>query len=88
MTNINVMSVLAKISVAIEQAERDGVLPYCLEGLHEMADAALLDSKPMGQEEMRAIFFANGFTVKEGQTDLKDYVYAAGRAIEQHHGIK
>jgi hypothetical protein len=31
----------------------------------------------MNKEQIRAIFLKNGFTVKEGQTDLKDYVYAA-----------
>jgi hypothetical protein len=37
---------------------------------------------PLTEEEMRAIFLAHGFTIKEGHTDLKPYVYAAGRAIE------
>ena len=32
--------------------------------------------------EIRSIFLANGFTVKEGQTDLKPYVFEAARAIE------
>ncbi|MDH5857762.1 hypothetical protein [Lampropedia aestuarii] len=43
--------------------------------------------EPMTQERMQEIFLAKGFTVKAGQDDLKDYVYAAGRAIEAHHGI-
>lgn len=29
------------------------------------------------KDEIRDIFLRNGFTIKEGQTDLKDYVYAA-----------
>ena len=28
-------------------------------------------------DEVRKIFLRNGFTIKEGQTDLKDYVYEA-----------
>lgn len=38
-------------------------------------DAALTD------DDIRRIFMANGFTIKEGQSDLKPYVYAAARAI-------
>jgi hypothetical protein len=29
------------------------------------------------QDEIREVFLRNGFTIKEGQTDLKPYVYAA-----------
>ena len=32
-------------------------------------------------ERIRDIFMANGFTIKDGQTDLKPYVYAAARAL-------
>lgn len=35
----------------------------------------------MTKDQIRAIFMANGFTIKEGQTDLKDYVYAAAEAL-------
>lgn len=35
----------------------------------------------MTDDQIRAVFLANGFTVKEGQTDLKPYVYAAARAL-------
>lgn len=31
--------------------------------------------------QIKAIFIANGFTIKEGNTDLKSYVYAAARAL-------
>lgn len=33
------------------------------------------------REQIRDVFLANGFTVKEGQTDLKPYVYAAAEAL-------
>ena len=32
-------------------------------------------------DQIRAVFLANGFTIKEGQTDLKPYVFAAARAL-------
>jgi hypothetical protein len=35
----------------------------------------------MTRDQIRAIFLANGFTVKEGQTDLKEYVYDAAAAL-------
>ena len=33
------------------------------------------------KDVIRAVFIENGFTVKEGQTDLKPYVYAAAEAL-------
>ena len=30
---------------------------------------------------IREVFLKNGFTIKDGQTDLKSYVYAAGREL-------
>jgi hypothetical protein len=35
----------------------------------------------MTKDQIRAIFLKNGFTVKDGQTDLKDYVYAAAKEL-------
>ncbi len=32
-------------------------------------------------DQIREVFLANGFTIKDGQTDLKPYVYAAARAL-------
>jgi hypothetical protein len=32
-------------------------------------------------EQIKDILLANGFTIKEGQTDLKPYVYQAARAL-------
>lgn len=31
--------------------------------------------------QIREIFLANGFVIKDGQADLKPYVYAAARAL-------
>lgn len=39
-------------------------------------------SAPAGEREtIRAVFLRNGFTIKEGQTDLKPYVYAAAEEL-------
>jgi hypothetical protein len=35
----------------------------------------------MSKEQIREIFLRNGFTIKEGQTDLKDYVYQAANEL-------
>jgi hypothetical protein len=35
----------------------------------------------LGKDKIRQIFLANGFTIKEGQTDLKDYVYDAAACL-------
>ena len=40
------------------------------------------DSQPaLDRDRIREIFMAHGFTVKEGQTDLKQYVYDAADAL-------
>ena len=38
-------------------------------------------SATMSDEQIKAVFLANGFTIKEGMTDLKPYVYQAARAL-------
>lgn len=35
------------------------------------------------KEEIRNIFLANGFTIKPGDDDLRDYVYGAAQALEE-----
>ncbi len=35
----------------------------------------------LDRDRIREIFMAHGFTVKEGQTDLKQYVYDAAEAL-------
>ena len=46
---------------------------------------AALAQSPARQEltdtQIREVFLENGFTIKEGQTDLKPYVYSAARAL-------
>lgn len=37
--------------------------------------------KRLTREQIREVFMANGFTIKEGQTDLKQYVYDAAHAL-------
>lgn len=36
---------------------------------------------PLTRDQIREVFMAHGFTVKEGQTDLKQYVYDAAHAL-------
>lgn len=38
-------------------------------------------ARPLSKDTIRSIFLANGFTIKEGQTDLKPYVYEAAREL-------
>lgn len=43
----------------------------------------------MTKDQIRAIFLAHGFTVKEGQPDLKQYVYdAADALLRQYEEIR
>ena len=35
----------------------------------------------LSKDKIREIFLANGFTVKDGQTDLRDYVFEAAAAL-------
>ena len=59
----------------------------------EEARALLSTSKPACQinetldARIREIFLANGFTIKEGQTDLKPYVYQAAHALLWATGV-
>lgn len=49
-----------------------------------LRDSAQADSQPapvLDRDRIREIFMAHGFTVKEGQTDLKQYVYDAADAL-------
>ena len=48
----------------------------------EEPQASAAQSAPAGEREtIRAVFLRNGFTIKEGQTDLKPYVYAAAEEL-------
>lgn len=50
-----------------------------LASLTQTAQAA--EPAPLTRDRIREIFMAHGFTIKEGQTDLKDYVYEAAEAL-------
>ena len=45
--------------------------------------ASVQGLKLLNQDEVRNIFLAHGFTVKEGQSDLKPYVFEAAKALMQ-----
>jgi len=48
----------------------------------DRAARAQADSQPaLDRDRIREIFMEHGFTVKEGQTDLKQYVYDAADAL-------
>ena len=50
--------------------------------LWKWPQASAAQSAPAGEREtIRAVFLRNGFTVKDGQTDLKPYVYAAAEEL-------
>lgn len=56
--------------------------PTIKESLTVAEQASAAQSAPAGEREtIRAVFLRNGFTVKEGQTDLKPYVYAAAEEL-------
>lgn len=63
------------------------------EGVVQFARALLSASKPAVEldddlnNRIRQIFLANGFTIKEGQTDLKPYVYQAAYALLWATGV-
>lgn len=40
-----------------------------------------LAARRITNEDIRRVFLENGFTIKEGQNDLKPYVFAAARAL-------
>jgi hypothetical protein len=48
---------------------------------HSMTTTAQIAGEDMTKDQIRDIFMAHGFTIKEGQTDLKPYVYDAARAL-------
>jgi hypothetical protein len=45
------------------------------------ARPAQAERQPISRDTIRAVFLRNGFTVKEGQVDLKPYVYAAAEEL-------
>jgi len=49
----------------------------------EEAQTSVQGLKFLNRDEVRSIFLAHGFTVKEGQSDLKAYVYDAAKALMQ-----
>lgn len=55
--------------------------------LEKDARAAATGGVQISDERIREIFMADGFTIKEGQRDLKPYVYAAARAILSEAGV-
>lgn len=75
-------AVLAAIRAANMQLVRTGDDSFMLVTYKQATPQA--DSQPapvLDRDRIREIFMAHGFTVKEGQTDLKQYVYDAADAL-------
>ncbi len=68
-----------------ETTHPDRMIPLMTVGQHQRIVAALSaqQSKPstVTRDQIRDVFMRNGFTIKEGQTDLKPYVYAAAEEL-------
>lgn len=67
-----------KSKIAAELAWRDMEIDR-LKAERTVAPVVL--PEPVSDEQIKAVFLANGFTIKEGLTDLKPYVYQAARAL-------
>ncbi|WP_284076357.1 hypothetical protein [Herbaspirillum aquaticum] len=67
-------------SPAVAQPNDPRLIPATIENpAHALSAPAV--AQPVADDVIREIFMAHGFTIKEGQTDLKPYVYAAARAL-------
>lgn len=67
-----------------EGAEWTDTAPLVLSGwtpLYTTAQPAQATQAEVTDSMIREAFLANGFTIKDGHSDLKPYVYAAARAI-------
>ena len=51
--------------------------------LDKLAAGSRVLQPTLSKDQIREVFMAHGFTVKEGQTDLKQYVYDAAYALLQ-----
>lgn len=70
----------AAVEMSADKAEQERDQLRAL--LSEQPQASAAQSAPAGEREtIRAVFLRNGFTVKDGQTDLKPYVYAAAEEL-------
>ena len=49
--------------------------------IRAIADEMDAQSAEVTDSMIREVFLANGFTIKDGHSDLKPYVYAAARAL-------
>ena len=67
-----------------EGAEWTDTAPLVLSGwtpLYTAPQPAQATQAEVTDEQIKEAFLANGFTIKDGRSDLKPYVYAAARAI-------
>ena len=80
--------------------ERQALIDYCNTRIAECATYAkarkvmeialaslTAEPKEISKDIIREIFMRNGFTLKDGQSDLKDYVYASAHELLRLNAI-
>ena len=67
----------------IESGSRGGTAYDITEEIRARLAESEDDPVRLSDEEIREIFISNGFTIKDGHSDLKSYVFNAARAIEK-----
>ena len=67
---------IALLKRSLLDAEADAAAPQ-----HSTTAQSAESVPALDRDRIREIFMAHGFTVKEGQTDLKQYVYDAAEAL-------
>lgn len=64
-----------------ESAYQRGYMDGMAKGRRDAEAAPQPTPAPPSRDQIREVFMAHGFTIKEGQTDLKQYVYDAAHAL-------
>lgn len=67
--------------IAYQRARDEGFEPAYRAMLAAAPQPPAVQRDTLTREQIRDVFLANGFTIKEGLTDLKPYVYDAAYAL-------
>lgn len=78
-------AIAGHLPVEIGEHSRNCPWIRALEAIENAAPQASPVAVEVTDDDIRTIFLAHGFTIKEGQTDLKPYVYSAARALLAAH---
>ena len=68
-------------SRVIAYYSREAVFACITAALESVAATKAAPGEQLTREQIRKVFMTHGFTIKEGQTDLKQYVYDAAYAL-------